>query len=539
MWRNLSLLFILVVLSIQPAFSQDNLKFMHYNLLWFGKYVYDCYQSNNDYEDKTAALKRILDHTQPDVLTVNELDGEGAYPIEEGPEGDGLYLLNNALNVEGTTRYRMAPFDEVYTANALFYNSNKLTLYEHHPVAFQISNSKIFNGYTFYYNASDLASSHDTTFFTVFVVHLKAGRDFEDQQQRDQEVEELMDYIEREEPGRGNYILAGDLNAYGSQEDAYQALTNPPDETYRFYDPVDQPGEWHNNSDYARYHTQSTHSSGECHSGGGMDDRFDFILLSDALMSGSQSMNYIPDSYQAIGQDGSYFDRALNIENNASVSSDIARALYSFSDHLPVSLQLRVSGDPAVELAFDTVYYEPQIPNTEDSVEVLAQVSDTEGEVSRIRALWGEQAGQYPRDTSMLLDGNYYHTMLPPHDPGQTVYFRVKGYDSQDQVILSSREYSYTVDEADAAGPYPGGSSRGFEVVHPVGRQLIIHLDANMRGECLVEIGDITGRTLISKSLNLYGTDRITLPVGSLDPGIYWVRIYDGRTWNVEKFIKN
>jgi len=529
------IIYLVVTLLSCPVFSQDNLTLMHYNLLFYGKYAYDCNESTNDLADKTQELKTILDHTRPDVFTVNELDGEGAEP----EVNDADYLLNNALNVEGTAHYRKAPFEEAFNANTLFYNSNKLTLHAHHSIPIEIGRDKIFNGYTFYYNSDDLAASSDTTFFTCFVVHLKAGQSLEDQQQRDQEVQELMDYIEQEEPGRGNYVLAGDLNVYRSQEDAYQGLILPDNENYRFFDPVDQPGEWHSNSDFDMYHTQSTHESGDCFSGGGMDDRFDFILLSEAVMLGEQGVSYIQDSYQTVGQDGSYFNQALNTQSNNSVPQDVAAALYGVSDHLPVSLRLRVSGNPAVELAFDTVYFEPQIPQMEDSVEVFAQVSDTEEQIAYIRALWGQQAGEYTRDTSMMLDGNYYHTMLPPYDAGQTVHFRVKGYNSHHQVILSSREYSYTVDQADAAGSSPGEVSRGFEVVHPVSNQLIIHTDENMEGEYLVEVGDMTGRILISETMNVYGSDRITMSVGSLDPGIYWIRLYNGQTWSVEKFIKN
>src|SRR6056297_1557265 len=295
-----------VTLLSFSSFAQDNLTFLHYNLLFYGMYEYDYNPTNNDIVDKTEDLKTILAHTRPDVFTVNELDGEG----EESETHDADYLLNNALNVDGTAHYRKAPFEEDFTLNTLFYNSSKLTLYDHYSIAIQAGQGKHFNGYTFYYNSDDLASSNDTTFLTCFVVHLKAGQSLEDQQQRDQEVQELMDYIEQNEPGRGNYILAGDFNVYRSQEDAYQGLINPSSEIYSFFDPVDQEGEWHNNSDYALYHTQSTHESGDCFSGGGMDDRFDFILLSEAVMNGQQGVTYIQDSYRTVGQDGSFFNQA-------------------------------------------------------------------------------------------------------------------------------------------------------------------------------------------------------------------------------------
>ncbi len=51
-------------------------------------------------------------------------------------------------------------------------------------------------------------------------------------------------------------------------------------EEYRFYDPINRVGDWHNNPSYADIHTQSTHTVyNNCASTGGMDDRFDFIMV--------------------------------------------------------------------------------------------------------------------------------------------------------------------------------------------------------------------------------------------------------------------
>lgn len=521
-----------VLLSLQ-GMSQENIRVMHYNLLFYGKFIYDCNESTNGIEDKTSHLKTIIDHTRPDVFTVNELDGEGAVPEQD----DATYLLNGALNAGGRTYYRKAPFEESFSVNTLFYNSNKLTLYNHHTIPLE-GDDKIFNGYTFYYNSSELATSSDTTFFTCFVVHLKAGSDLSDQQLRVQEAQQLMNYIDSEMPEGSNYLLAGDLNVYTAAEDAYQELMDPPDNARRLFDPVGQPGDWHDNADFKHYHTQSTHSSGDCFSGGGMDDRFDFILLSESILNGIGEVSYIDGTYETIGQDGSYFNQSLNFTSNSSVPEEVARALYGCSDHLPVQLQLRLSGDPAVELAVDTVFYQPAEPSKDDSVEVFAQVSDTEGQVSQVRTLWGTDSEQYSRDTAMVLDGNYYTTKLPPNDAGQNVYFRVRGFDSEEQVIVSSAEHQYRVDEAsDLEGP-EGKPSPEYRIVHPVKNQLIVLAEENMRGQYLVEIGDMSGRTYISQSMQLYGSKRLSLPVGSLEPGIYWLRIRDDRGQRMYKFIK-
>ena len=117
---------------------------------------------------------------------------------------------------------------------------------------------------------------------------------------------------------------------------------------YKFYDPANQIGAWGGNYDYRFYHTQSTHTSGDCFSSGGMDDRFDFILASEYIMNGTQKALYIPDSYKTIGQDGSSYNSSFNTSSNTSVPIDVALALYKMSDHLPVYLELEIDQTPAL-----------------------------------------------------------------------------------------------------------------------------------------------------------------------------------------------
>ncbi|MCB0729365.1 MAG: T9SS type A sorting domain-containing protein, partial [Ignavibacteriae bacterium] len=64
-------------------------------------------------------------------------------------------------------------------------------------------------------------------------------------------------------------------------------------------------------------------------------DRFDMILVSQAVID-SGSITYLPNSYTTFGNDGNHFNGALIELPNATVSNDIATALYYASDHLPV-----------------------------------------------------------------------------------------------------------------------------------------------------------------------------------------------------------
>ena len=171
----------------------------------------------------------------------------------------------------------------------------------------------------------------------VYVSHLKAGNSDQNAAQRSLEATALKNYINNRTNGE-HFIVAGDFNVYNAEEDAYQALLNF---GLHLNDPIDQEGEWHNNSFYSGIHTQSTRINNLPDGGavGGMDDRFDFILISDDLLSGK--LSYVQESYASFGQDGNHFNQSYDGLNNSSVPKYINTALYYMSDHLPVIMELR------------------------------------------------------------------------------------------------------------------------------------------------------------------------------------------------------
>ena len=324
--------------------AQDTIKVMHYNLLYYGKNVYECTSTTNNIDNKNENLKTIIQYVQPDIFSVNELDGESAYPVSD----DATYLLDNALNVDGVTYYRKTDFPEIYLANTIFYNANKLILKNSTPIRFTYGFEKIFNVYKFYYNSDDLETTNDTAYIYCLVAHLKAGSGSAEETQRAYETSLIIDYFESLVE-QGNYLVLGDFNVYTPTESAFQNLIDPDNSLYTFYDPADQIGEWSSNYNYRYYHTQSTHTTGDCFSTGGMDDRFDFILASDYIMNGTDHFGYIADSYKTIGQDGSKYNGSLNTTSNSVVPNIVAQALYKMSDHLPVYLELEIDqnrGEP-------------------------------------------------------------------------------------------------------------------------------------------------------------------------------------------------
>lgn len=436
------ILVILVLLVTNIVKAQDTIRIMQYNLLYYGKDVFECDQDNNNVDDKNGYLQTIINYAKPDIFSVNELDGEGIAPNVD----DAGYLLDNALNVNGINYYRRTEFPEIFLANTLFYNSNKLTLKKHDVISMDVGAfTKIFNAYKFYHNSADLAETNDTVFFTCIVAHLKAGDGTAERQERADEVAEFMKYMENLGEA-GNYFFMGDFNLYNDDEDAFQELINPTNATYKFYDPVNQIGNWHTNSAYKDYHTQSTHSTyNGCASTGGMDDRFDFILASGNVMNGVDKMQYISNSYTTLGQDGSSYNTALNTTSNSSVPTAVAQALYNNSDHLPVLLDIKIDKDLGDIAEITDVYHNPENPYSNQDVTVTAEIIDNNNVFDEIILKWGNTTANYTDTIVMTATGSKYTAVFSGLPSGTNIFYKVEALNAQGDVIDSSDEKSFSV----------------------------------------------------------------------------------------------
>lgn len=335
---KLLLLTLLSAVYIHTA-AQDTITVMHYNLLNYGNYTSYCTSANNNHEQKDLYLKSIVDHVNPQILTVNEISQYEFYHNQ---------ILNQVFNTNGGNYFRKAAITNIagsYIINSLFYDSRKLVL---HSQAVAQSYIRDINVYTLYYKHESLADG-DTTFIHCIVAHLKASSGSSNEQTRATMANNTMNWL-KNNMKPGNYLMMGDFNLYKSAEDAYQYLVNPlpVNQAYRFYDPIDRPGNWSNNSSFSDIHTQSVSASGNgCQASGGMDDRFDFILASEKIMQGTNNVSYIPESYKALGQDGNHFNTSINAPpENTTVPADVLNALGNNSDHLPVVLKLRISTGP-------------------------------------------------------------------------------------------------------------------------------------------------------------------------------------------------
>lgn len=337
-------------------FSQGIITVMHYNLLNYGIHpsYTGCSDANNSQTAKNGYLKTIVDYVLPDVLTVNEIYAED-YAQNS--------ILTNVLNVNGRSGYQKAASTGSSIANMIFYNSNKLIFVEQKTINIFSRDADV---YKFYYNSSDVHSETDRVYITFVVAHLAAGSSSQDYTDRASQTEGIMNYLNLNNPG--NFMIMGDFNLYNSSEVAYQNMIYYSNENVRVYDPINKPGDW-GTSSFKFYHTQSTHADDNgCAASGGMDDRFDFILISGDIKNGTNKVQYATGTYKAVGQDGNHYNKSINDGANSAVSTDVANALYGMSDHLPVALNLEISQTPAgvsplnESAALDVTFVNP-VPN--------------------------------------------------------------------------------------------------------------------------------------------------------------------------------
>ena len=315
--------------------NAQSIRHMQYNLLYYTENgAGDCDQTTNNLDTKDQAFKTIVKYVMPDVVTVNELGKGEVYPQR---------ILDHVLNTNGVNYFAYAPTvsnpsSGITICNGLFYDTRKLVL----KSTFYVSTSvTYFNAYRMYYRSNELAQG-DTAFITFIVCHLKAGNNYDSE--RLNQARQLMNRLISIGVA-DNYVLCGDFNVYNASEEAYQHFVHHNNSLVRFYDPIEREGEWDNNAAFADLFTQSTHSGGTtngCYSGGGMDNRFDFILVSDFVKNGLQKVRCLPSTYYALGQDGNRRNGSIIDPTNTAVPAQIANALYTMSDHLPVIMDYQI-----------------------------------------------------------------------------------------------------------------------------------------------------------------------------------------------------
>ncbi|MFY0675402.1 MAG: endonuclease/exonuclease/phosphatase family protein, partial [Bacteroidia bacterium] len=296
------------------VFSQDTSSFVFYNLLQFP----------NEKPNRITHLKTIVKELNPDVFMVCELSNNAG----------SVTILNQALNTDGVNYYQRATFwNDGSLNNMLYYNTRKYKLLDQDVIDCQPRFATVYKLVD-----KDALNAGDSIISTFVVVHLKAGNGSSDNRSKESAAKMIREYIDEETNGE-NIFLSGDFNIYSPSEGAFKEFTERGVNT--FNDPVNEIGEWSNTEYYAPLHTQSTRTTSfGSGSAGGLDDRFDWILVSDDVVNGTNKMEYVLGSYKAFGNDGKHFNNAINFKENTAVRDEVADALHEMSDHLPVVMKV-------------------------------------------------------------------------------------------------------------------------------------------------------------------------------------------------------
>ena len=318
-------------LSSFNVFAQDTLNVMSYNLYRF---------PYNPPTNRVAILRDILDYQKVDVLLACEIITEqGANDILQSaftnrPDefGMGTFLYSDSAASD--------PLQQM-----VYYNKSKLVLYNEGRL---LTATRDINYFTFIPNV-DLAGL-DTNFLHVFVTHLKSSEGPANRALRTAMIDTFLQFVNQHpNTNQHSFIIGGDFNLYQSgNEDAYQHLiANQPK---KFVDPLNAMGTWHDNANFKSMHTQSTRVSntgfGSGGSGGGLDDRFDFMFYSDNMSLNQNYYQYVTNSFVSVGNNGDCFNKSVNDTSCTGVYPQWLRnRLYNMSDHLPVFMKVAMKTD--------------------------------------------------------------------------------------------------------------------------------------------------------------------------------------------------
>lgn len=297
---------ILILFIFCAGIAGAQVKIASYNLLNY---------PGSDASIRNPLFRTTISSMNPDILVVQEITSQA------GVNGFLSYVMNYGGNVYSAGTF----IDGPDTDNAIFYRTSVFIFLGNTPIKTALR------------DINEFKLVHITTQDTlrIYSVHLKASTGTANELSRAAEVDSLRKATNNL-PNGSNFIVCGDFNIYGSNEPAYQKLLETTSgNNGKFNDALNMSGTW-NNSIYKAHHTQSTRvRSFGGGATGGLDDRFDLMLYSDAVKYPG-GITYVINSLTPYGNDGNHFNDSINRMPNTAVTQEVANALHYSSDHLPV-----------------------------------------------------------------------------------------------------------------------------------------------------------------------------------------------------------
>lgn len=318
--------------------AQAQVRVMSYNMLNF---------PTGNLQGRTDTLENIVDYYRPHLLLIQELK-----------TASGLSQITDMMDDLGYGNFAHGTFipqqSNPGATNLLqqnvVYDASIFVLDEEYVVETDVRD---FNGYKFHFLDEALTQPGDTTFLYVFSAHLKSSQGAAEEAARQAMAAEWVNWADAHIPTGSLVMLGGDFNLYTAEEPAYTLLTDSDNNTV-MVDPLALYGDW-TGSAFAHKEilTQSTRLSQlyDDGAGGGLDDRFDFILLSAAFFDPDVPVNFVEGSYHSLGNNGTCYNQSITgCADDNEVPADVIQSLYYMSDHLPQVLSFQTPASSATGL---------------------------------------------------------------------------------------------------------------------------------------------------------------------------------------------
>jgi exonuclease III len=319
---------ILLIVVLHAWFlSNGQIKMMCYNVLNF---------PTGNLQGRVDTLEKIINYSRPRLMMIQELKN-----------AQGLADITDMMNDIGYGDFAHSEFIPQQSPGspgnllqqAIVYDTEIFRMKNEGVV---LTNYRDINEYVLYLNDPQLPAGADTTFLYVYVTHLKSSTGADNEQTRLEMVSYLLEHFSTL-PENSHVIFTGDFNLYSTSEPAYLAMTAE-DNDIVLRDPLASLGDWSvANFAHREILTQSTRLSqiNNDGAGGGVDDRFDFILLSESLMNPDSDLHYVEGSTVSLGNTGLCYNQNItDCDLGNPVPPDVLRAIYYMSDHIPVCAEL-------------------------------------------------------------------------------------------------------------------------------------------------------------------------------------------------------
>jgi hypothetical protein len=375
-----------------------------------------------------------------------------------------------------------------------------------------------------------LATTNDTIFLNVIVIHDASGSSSADQ--RATELSGAMSWLSSNVKTPGNYLFMGDFNTQSASEACFQSVINPTDTIVKFFDPPNQLGNWAGSpTSFAKYLTQSTRSTdiGDCGSSNTMLTRFDHILCTNPIMRGTSNIKYLQGTFNVVGQDGLHTGKSLiDPPTNVSVPADVLNALYNMSEHLPVQLKLVISKQNPLPIGL-------VITNASfiNNLPVLQWQNNYNATILAYNIEKSADGVNFSRIETVLANniyGNYGYTDNSNNN-SEVIYYRIK------QI---SKDGSYTYSKIKSLHNLVNEITINI-TPNPVKESLKLSIQNLTATNAIVYVLNSCGQTSITQNAQLHiGNNSLFInSFGHLPKGVYVLKIQTNKELISKVFIKD